>query len=138
MTHRNRWSNIAFRGEDIVRIVLALDHLETSVLRTVDLSDPSILFFRKNIDVRAGTEHVRSQCLEEGTWLTAISRSRSSTSQDGSKSIERRLPDFSVDMLICPLIIGHASDTKIPGRLRWTDWLGAQTLDELASGRFRT
>jgi hypothetical protein len=41
-------------------------------------------------------------------------------------------------MLICPLIIGHASDTKIPGRLRWTDWLGAQTLDELASGRFRT
>jgi hypothetical protein len=35
-------------------------------------------------------------------------------------------------MLICPLIIGNASDSKIPGRPHWTDWLGAQILDELA------
>lgn len=41
-------------------------------------------------------------------------------------------------MLICPLIIGNASDRMIPGRPRWTDWLGAQTLDEFATVCFRT
>jgi hypothetical protein len=34
--------------------------------------DPSILSFRKNIDVRAGTEHVRSQCVKEGTYPLAF------------------------------------------------------------------
>lgn len=44
----------------------------------------------------------------------------------------------SVAMLICLLIIGNTSENKIPGRLRWTELLGAQTLDELANGCFRS
>jgi hypothetical protein len=39
------------------------------------------------------------------------------------------MPHFSVDMLICPLIIGHSGDAKILGRPRWTAWLSPQTLD---------
>jgi hypothetical protein len=78
----------AFRGEDIVRIVLALDHLETSVLRTEGLSDPSILFFRKNIDVRAGTEHVRSQCLEEERTNSRSAGSCSGVAQVAAKFTE--------------------------------------------------
>jgi hypothetical protein len=58
--------------EDVVRIVLVFDHLQASVLRTVCFLDPSILFSRKNIDVRARTEHVRSQCVEQGTHPLAF------------------------------------------------------------------
>ena len=50
--------------------------------------DPSILISRKNIDVRAGTEHVRSQCVEQGTYRLRSAGSCSGVAQEAAKFTE--------------------------------------------------